>query len=64
MTPPITGQIYERDGLQREVVDVNAFAMVWRDVNHRAHKSACLLSAWYDWASKATLVKPNAKETP
>lgn len=60
MTQPLPGQVYERDGLRREVVDVQmqvcGVCIVWIASNG-GQPCSCWPRTWNEWASKATLVE-------
>ena len=70
MTIYKVGQVWERDGLRREIVAVNmggnrftdstenlkTYYILWRRPPKGAERPAAWCSTWFDWASRATLV--------
>jgi hypothetical protein len=66
MKPPEVGQVWERDGVQREIYFVFGVYIVYYErpglMDDAAPNSVSLVRViqkdWDDWASKATLVEP------
>lgn len=56
MNDPKAGEIYERDGLQREVtsVDPSGMNILWRRPG-KQKETLCWISTWRVWVSKAVL---------
>lgn len=57
---PKAGEIYERDGKQREVVGVSpigeGYGVFWRKPGATSTKQ-CWCSTWEAWVSKATVAR-------
>ena len=66
MISPLIGQIFERDGKRRHVVQIEPQGIYWnvywtRTNSPGEYPRRCWCKTWCDWAAKATLVQEGAK---
>lgn len=80
MNRPIAGQVYERDGKQREVVRVTklgdnnheiqpheeakVYNVWWKRPNTKTRATPAWCATWETWACKAKVVKELSNERP